>query len=779
MLDYVRKGHVEIAEPIQNSKESYYPPHHLVKKERRGNSKWRIVFDGSSREQYVPSLNDALEMGPNLLPETLSILLRFRLYPSAIIGDVSQAFLQLILDHDDRDLTRFLWYRVVGDDEHGYETTSDITTYRFKRLPFGLTCSPFLLAATLRELADRYKQTFPHAASLMVNSTYVDDFAAGAENEVEVIALYYELTSLMRQIPLPMAKWASISTHLKTVWTAEGQRFDAETQVLGIDWNTETDTFSIDHEVITNKVAKGPTTKRNVLKAAATLYDPLGLASPVSIIGKRLFQDTWCRGMGWDELLPQDFGLQWHTWVATLPSLSSIHIPRCVHTSEDGDSHTYVFCDASERAYGAALYIRTEGKDRVRVQLVCSKNRLVPVKKVTLPRLELLAALISARLLRCYCRETGFHSQAATLWTDSMVTLGWICEDPNRWRTFVCNGVTEIQTCPTPSQWRHCPGESNPADHLSRGITADRLKSLDKWRHGPSWLSLPPREWPKNLPTSSSPLPDEKRPWTQPVLLLGVHSSLIDATRFSSYWKLIRTTAWIFRFKQSLLRRERFRGELTAAELAAARAYWIQTVQEECFAVELYALRNNTPLPEESKIACFNPFLDSGLIRLGGRLHFAPLTREQRHPLLLDGQHHFTKLLIQQTHIRLHHLGLRMVLSELRDEFWILRARQTIKKALRHCLPCKIAKNTRGQESEGPLPADRLKPTKPFTVTGVDFAGPLYLKVGSLTQKAYIVLFTCATTRDLHLELASDMSTDKFLMAFRRFSGRRGIPHTI
>jgi hypothetical protein len=170
--------------------------------------------------------------------------------------------------------------------------------------------------------------------------------------------------------------------------------------------------------------------KRNLVKAAATLYDPLGLVSPVSIIGKRLFQDTRCRGMGWDELLPQELGLQWQTWVATQPSLSRIHIPRYVHTSEDGDYHIHVFCNASERAYGAALCIRTDGKDRVRVQLVSSKNRLAPVK-VTLPRLELLAALTGARLLRYYCRETGFHSQAATVWTDSMVILGWIREDPN------------------------------------------------------------------------------------------------------------------------------------------------------------------------------------------------------------------------------------------------------------------------------------------------------------------------------------------------------------
>jgi hypothetical protein len=234
---------VEIAESTQDSNESYYLRLHLVKRVRRGNMKWRIVFDGSSHERNALSLNDALRMGPNLLPETLSILVRFRIYPSAIIGDVSQAFLQLVLHPDDRDFTRFFWYRVVGDDEHGYETTTDITNYRFKRLSFGLTCSPFLMAATLRELSDRHKQTFPHAASILVNSTYVDDFAAGAENEVQLITLYYELTFLMRKIRLFMGKWASNCTQLLTIWTAEGQKFDAETQVLGVDWNTGTDTI--------------------------------------------------------------------------------------------------------------------------------------------------------------------------------------------------------------------------------------------------------------------------------------------------------------------------------------------------------------------------------------------------------------------------------------------------------------------------------------------------------------------------------------------------------
>jgi hypothetical protein len=117
MLDYIRKGQVEIAPPEEEAIDIYYLPHHAVEKEERGDAKWRIVFDGSSHEDHAPSLNDALEMGPNLLPEILATLLRFRVYPVGIIGDISQGFLQLSLDRNDRDLTGFLWYRVTADDE--------------------------------------------------------------------------------------------------------------------------------------------------------------------------------------------------------------------------------------------------------------------------------------------------------------------------------------------------------------------------------------------------------------------------------------------------------------------------------------------------------------------------------------------------------------------------------------------------------------------------------------------------------------------------------------
>jgi hypothetical protein len=246
MLVYVWKKQVEIVPPGEEATDVYYLPHHAVKKEKQGDTKWRIVFDRSPHEDHAPSLKEALEMGPNLLPEILGTLLRFRLYPVGLIGDISQAFLQISLDRKDRDLTRFLWYRVTTDGEGNYNTTEDVITNRFIRLPFGLTCSPFLLSATIRELAEMYKSEFPTVANLVDSSTFMDDFAAGAENDDAVINLYYELTSLMNQIQLPMAKWATNSPMLKEVWKPEDLECKVVTQVLGIGWNTESDTLSTD-----------------------------------------------------------------------------------------------------------------------------------------------------------------------------------------------------------------------------------------------------------------------------------------------------------------------------------------------------------------------------------------------------------------------------------------------------------------------------------------------------------------------------------------------------
>jgi len=211
MLNYITRGQVEAAPADDLTNKVFYLPHQAVKKEKNDKTKCRIVFDASSHENNAPSLNKVLKLGPNLLHEIFANLLPFRMYPTAIVSDITQAFLQWALDEKDRDLTKFFWYEITQESEGHYRTTDEVMTYRFTRLPFDLTCSPFLLSAAVREHADRHKITFPTAAPLIDGNTYMDNFAAGAENDNDAIAIYYELTALMKLINFPLAKWASNS----------------------------------------------------------------------------------------------------------------------------------------------------------------------------------------------------------------------------------------------------------------------------------------------------------------------------------------------------------------------------------------------------------------------------------------------------------------------------------------------------------------------------------------------------------------------------------------
>ena len=211
-----------------------------------------------------------------------------------------------------------------------------------------------------------------------------------------------------------MAKWTTSCQELKEIWKAEGQEFKRTTQALGLDWNTETGTLSADPRDILDKTTEGPATKKQLLQTTARFYDLLGIFSPFSAIVKILFQETWCRGMQWEEIVPHYIGARWHAWITSLPLVAGIHVLRWMGTSNGHDTQIHVFCDASERAYGAVLYVRSSTREGIIVRLACSENRLAPVKKITLPSLQLLAALVSARLLQYFCRDTGLDIRDAT-----------------------------------------------------------------------------------------------------------------------------------------------------------------------------------------------------------------------------------------------------------------------------------------------------------------------------------------------------------------------------
>ncbi|XP_015904856.2 uncharacterized protein [Parasteatoda tepidariorum] len=396
MLNYIEEGHVEVYElEPSNLNTVFYPPHHAVKKVKLNETKWRIVFDALLHDPGMPSLNDTLEIGPNLLPETIGCLLRLRMHKFVVTGDGKKSFLQLSLHERNRDSTRFFWYR-LSQDKANPSFTDEIITYRFTRLPFGLACSPFLLCAATREVASKHVHEFPIAAPMIDKHLYMDDFVASAETESEIATLHKEVKELMQLIEIPMEKWATNSPMLQSQLRDQDEGFKTTVKVLGIEWNTENDTLGNTFKTSLCAVQDKPLTKRWLLHCIASFYDPLGLFSPFVIFGKILFQDIWILGIKWDEILPSNLATSWNAAVGELDDVSSFQIPRFIGVSSHVPFTIHVFCHASKRAYEAVLYIVSSQGDQANVHLVCSRNRLAPIKKVTLLRLELLAALMGA-----------------------------------------------------------------------------------------------------------------------------------------------------------------------------------------------------------------------------------------------------------------------------------------------------------------------------------------------------------------------------------------------
>lgn len=220
---------------------------------------------------------------------------------------------------------------------------------------------------------------------------------------------------------------------------------------------------------------------------------------------------------------------------------------------------------------------------------------------------------------------------------------------------------------------------------------------------------------------------------------------------------------------------------LQATKIKEAELYWLGLVQHTAFPSQLAARRGGQPLPSSSRVLTLQPAIDEdSLLRVFGQLHELDSPEELKQPVLLPDDHRFTRLLINATHVRLLHTGVQTTLVDLRSWFWILKGRRTVPNVLMSCLLCLRRRLHPESAPMAPLPRDRLAKTSPFNVVGVDFCGPLYSRTSSQSStKLFIVVFSCAVTRAVHLELTSDLSTRTFLLAFQRFTSRRGIPSTV
>ncbi|GFQ65433.1 integrase catalytic domain-containing protein, partial [Trichonephila clavata] len=473
---------------------------------------------------------------------------------------------------------------------------------------------------------------------------------------------------------------------------------------------------------------------------------------------------------------------QWQQWSSEAEGLTEIKIPRFYLGDVDQELSSvdiHCFSDASKSAYGTILYLRfVTCNNKIETSFICSKSRVAPLKSLTLPRLELTAALLSARLAKQVSSCLKFNANIY-YWTDSLISYYWICGDSSAFKPYIKNSVQEIQLLSDPSQWGHCPGKDNPADLISRGTSAVKLAQNELWWHGPPWLKLAPDHWPNRQRDILDPeLCSEELEYRSSVhvAVTQQRESLVDINRFSSLKKLLKVTAWVFRFvNNARIVNKSMNFYITADEIQNAEYFWLKYVQYEFYSAEILTLKRNEQLRCSSEIKSLVPYLgEDNLLRITGRLLEADLCFGEKHPVILPRHCKFTELLVIREHERIGHCGVSATLTQLRKNYWIPKGRQLVKTIIRICLICKNYNAKPADQLSGQLPRDRITQSPPFQIVGIDFTGAILVKDNQETHKSYVSLFTCAVTRAVHLELVSDMSTKCFLLALRRFLARRG-----
>ncbi|XP_072389396.1 uncharacterized protein [Diabrotica undecimpunctata] len=764
--EYSSLNHMSKLPPNLVSHPDFFLPHHCVYK---GN-KIRVVFDGSAKTDTGFSLNDILMVGPTLQDDLFTIILRFRKHKFALTADIVKMYRQILIKENQRCLQKILWRS---------DPNSSIETYTLNTVTYGTASASFLATRCVQEVAHIYSDKFPDISSIILRDFYVDDLHTGASTLDELKRIQSLTTELLSKHGFHLSKWKSNSTELK-IDNIDNTPLDIgsnETvKTLGLFWNPKLDVFFFNVQPTANN---SRITKRHILSAISKIFDPLGLLAAVTITAKIILQDLWRLKISWDEVVPMNIHTKWSNYQSQLVNLNKLQFPRYITVSNFTSIQLHGFSDASTAAYGACIFIRSlDAQGNISCYLLCAKTRVAPLKHIlTVPRLELSGALLLSELVDKVKQSLQINFDEIVYWCDSNIVLAWINTSPNLLKPFVANRISQIQSLTNSNSWRYINTQENPADLLSRGISPTALQNSDLWFHGPPWLLLSENLWP-HQPFKQVKIPELR---SSVNLSVRICMNLDIIYKISSLTKLQRIVAYILRFCKNsrLTMPERTFTNLTCEEIACSLICLIRIVQNQSFSDDFTHLKKHGKVDHKSKLLTLNPFLDQDdIIRVGGRIHNADISYERKHPIVIPQKHHFTDILVRHEHMKLQHAGPQLLLSSLREKYWPLNGRYVVRKVVRNCITCFKAAPKLETYLMGNLPSSRLTPSRPFTHSGLDYAGPFLLK-DRLTRnyktiKGYVALFICLATKAIHLEVVSSLTTECFIAALRRFTSRRG-----
>ncbi|XP_057368275.1 uncharacterized protein LOC130689291 [Daphnia carinata] len=657
--------------------------------------------------------------------------------------------------HSEEEAACFLWQDPAA---------SKTLVCRMNRLPFGATCSPFIAIHTTRWAA-MDAEVGEEIANAVKTKMYVDDYLGSATTVDEAVKEAATVRKALAAADLHFQKWISNSVDfVREMHGRDGpsvcppsdlQLADSGSEkVLGVVWNFRDDTLGFR----VNCPQDEEYTRISLTSKVASVFDPLGIAAPFVVKAKIRLQELGIKGLNWSDPVDENDRAWWDSWFTSLRELVRVSIPRCLFSeqSEIGNSQLHVFGDAPEEAYAAVVYLRNAYRSgSVQVRMVKASSKLAPKKTLSVPMLELNVALLSSRIAAAIHSSLTHPIQRRFFWTDSSTVRNWIRATASFYQVFVSNRIGEIQTLTETEEWRFVPGRQNPADATPRCSIGDRVFPKS-WQDGPEVLFKAESEWPQDLPWMAATLELKHikqyhvRAASDP---FDWSEFQLDKTNLSSFLKL----------------------EGDALEL-------VKRCQMEAFFDEIQSLQRGKPLPSASHLLSLSPTIgEDGLLRLGGRIERSKLPYDNRHPPLLPNKHPLTEKIVKIVHEEMHHAGTDYLFAKLCQHFWIIRGREVAKKIRRLCPSCIRERAVPAAQMMGDLPAFRLNSfSPPFTHTAVDYFGPLKTSPGrNRVLKRYGALFTCLVTRAVHLELAESLSSEDFLLVFRRFIGLFGKPASV
>ena len=851
----VNYGAARILGPSENRYEGFYHPIVVVVKESKTSTPIRMCLDASrefvQENKIKACFNDELPRGTNLLNDISDVLTLFRLYPVTLIADIKKMFFNIRVPPEQRKFLRFIF---------------DGTVYESYAYPFGLRISPYVCLLCLKLVAEKAlqnKEISLETLDATNHQIYMDDGIFSVETPKQAIELAQQIMKTFDSIHMNFGKFISCSREVMRSIPEKRRlteiNFDdplPESGTLGINYDAENDCLSLNPVTELAQVI----TKSEVMRIAAKVYDPNNILGLITIKARRLTQLIFQIPKPGGKEIPFLEDLEKHR--ETVPELieeivrgyyecgqelmkiDQIKIPRLL--TEDKpikDKTLLIFCDGSTVAYGAVSYLRTSYQDgTVTVRLIKAAKKCTPLRRQTIPRIELMAALEGAKLSNRL--KKLIKPNSTILFTDAIVVLFWIMKtDLHRFDDYIQVRLTQIHESTKNDSWRHIESGLNPADLLSRGVKLNHIMQNGEltekgifWFEGPPFLKEDIAMWPrhdreihqmskedneivkesiKTFKTLLAATQTELNPKTSTTFSVNLNiyqagenaldSLKVDSVRWlfnqqeatekaakslplTDYSKFgtVKKAAQVILQTSTLAQKwlEKIHLQSTGERIETMKDAYkklFREIQAEGFSKEISSAKTTKMWPIKSLPSEVNALFDQdSILRSNSRIaNCEGIPDWERKPIILPSNHPFIMTLIHSFHIHIGHGGsISELISGIRRLIYFPKMRQSVRKYLSRCIKCRRKYNKPFLPHMAELPIDIEKMTI-FEHVALDFLGPVKVIRARSTQKYYILVLVCIQTHALHLEICESLETGQVLTALQRFCLEKRVPNKI